>query len=122
MKHQRRRKCLHCKQLFTPDPRNRYHQRYCSQTACRRASKVASQRRWPAKADNRDYFRDPLHVKRVQAWRATHPRYWHRSRPLTEPPLQDLINAQATESSEKNATLTTPALQELIDTQVFVKT
>ena len=26
-----RRKCSHCKEFFLPDPRNRYHQRYCGQ-------------------------------------------------------------------------------------------
>ena len=62
-----RRKCRHCGQLFRPDPRNVRHQRYCSAPACRRASKAASQRRWLAKAANRDYFRGPEHVARVRA-------------------------------------------------------
>ena len=62
-----RRKCRHCAQLFRPDPRNALHQRYCSAPACRRASKAASQRRWLAKAANRDYFRGPEHVARVRA-------------------------------------------------------
>ena len=57
MKRGRRRKCLCCGGLFRPDPRNRRHQRYCSQPACRKASKAASQRRWLGKPDNRDYFR-----------------------------------------------------------------
>ena len=42
----RRRKCRHCKQLYEPDPRNCYHQRYCAQPACRQASKATSQQRW----------------------------------------------------------------------------
>ena len=62
-----RRKCRHCAQLFRPDPRNALHQRYCSAPACRRASKAASQRRWLAKAANRDYFRGPELVARVRA-------------------------------------------------------
>ena len=62
MSRRTRRKRRHCGQLFRPDPRNVRHQRYCSAPACRRASKAASQRRWLAKAANRDYFRDPLRV------------------------------------------------------------
>ena len=41
MKKKRRRKCPHCRELFRPDPRNRHHQRYCSQAPCQRASKAA---------------------------------------------------------------------------------
>ena len=62
----RRRKCRHCGQLFRPDPRNLRHQRYCSAKECRRASKAASQRRWLAKAENRDYFRGPEQMARVR--------------------------------------------------------
>lgn len=120
MKRIRRRHCLHCGQLFVPDPRNRYHQRYCRETACRQASKTASQRRWLAKAGNRDYFRDPLHVQRVQAWRAQHCGYGHRPKRLKGESLQDHIATQAVESIEKNTTLTEPALQDLIDTQAYV--
>jgi hypothetical protein len=57
MKHKGQRKCLCCCELFRADPRNLHHQKYCSKAACRKASKAASQRRWLAKAENRDYFR-----------------------------------------------------------------
>ena len=56
MKRRRRRKCWHCGDLFHPDPCNRYHQKCCSEPACRKASKAASQRRWLAKPRHRDYF------------------------------------------------------------------
>ena len=69
------RKCLCCKLFFDPDHRNRERQRYCAQPECRRASKSASQGAWLAKPDNRDYFRDPVHIARVQVWRAAHPGY-----------------------------------------------
>jgi hypothetical protein len=69
------RKCLCCNGLFDPDPRNLNRQRYCSNTDCRRASKLASQSAWLTKPQNIDYFRDPVHVVRVQAWRAAHPGY-----------------------------------------------
>ena len=47
-----RRKCKCCLKLFRPDPRNRHHQRYCSEAACRAASKAASQARWRAAPEN----------------------------------------------------------------------
>ena len=62
-----RRKCKCCRKLFRPDPRNRRHQYYCSAPACRAASKAASQARWLAQPENRNYFRGPVHVARVQA-------------------------------------------------------
>ncbi len=56
---QTRRKCHRCTKLFVPDPRNQTRQHYCSQPACRQASKAASQRRWLSKASNGDcYFAD----------------------------------------------------------------
>ena len=78
MSKRRQRKCLNCKQLFRPDPRNLRHQRYCTGDACRRASKSASQRRWLNKAENRDYFCGPDQLARVQHWRRQHPGYARR--------------------------------------------
>ena len=73
-----RRKCKCCLKLFRPDPRNRHHQRYCSVPACRAASKAASQARWLAAPENQGYFRGPVNVARVQAWRSRHPGYWRK--------------------------------------------
>ena len=86
------RKCLCCKLFFDSDHRNRERQRYCSQPECRLASKAASQAAWLAQSDNRDYFRGPVHVARVQAWRAAHPGYGSgkRRKPV---PLQDVLVA-----------------------------
>jgi hypothetical protein len=81
---------LHCGELFHPDARNAHHQRYCAKDACRRASKAASQRRWLAKAANRDYFRGPTNVERVRAWREAHPDYGRRRRAQSGVPLQDV--------------------------------
>ena len=67
MTKRRRPKCLNCGQLFRPDPRNLRHQRYCSASVCRKASKAASQARGLAKPQNRNYFRGPEHVARVRA-------------------------------------------------------
>ena len=77
----RRRHCLECKGLFTPDYRNRSRQRFCSAPLCRRASKQASQARWCAKPANRDYFRGEANTERNRRWRAAHPGYWKRSQP-----------------------------------------
>jgi len=81
------RKCLCCSQFFDVDHRNRNRQRYCSVTACRRASKAASQAAWLTQPKNATYFSDPVHVARVQAWRAAHPGY-SRSKPGATRPLQ----------------------------------
>jgi hypothetical protein len=80
MKRARRRKCRCCHELFRPDPRNLRHQRYCSKASCRRASHAASQGRWLAKAENRDYLRGADNVARVQACRREHPGYWRQRR------------------------------------------
>ena len=57
-----RRRCKCCHKLFRPDPRNRHHQRYCAAPSCRAASKAASQARWLAAPENRDYFRGPVNA------------------------------------------------------------
>ena len=97
------RKCLCCKGLFDADPRNINRQRYCSNTACRLASKHASQAAWLAKPQNIDYFCDPVHVARVQAWRSAHPGY-SRAKPTkaaTVAALQDPLVAQVVDSIEE---------------------
>lgn len=80
-----RRKCLCCRRAFTPDYRNVKHQRFCSNPSCQRTRQVASQRRWRRQADNRDHFRGPNEVRRVQAWRQSHPGYWKQTSP---PPVE----------------------------------
>ena len=117
MKRGRRRKCLCCRERFQVDPRNVRHQRYCSKSACRQASKAASQRRWLSKPENRDYFRGPEHVMRVQRWRSTHPGYWRRPGCARPAALQDPSCTQYLESTRN---LTTLALQEVISAQPAV--
>ena len=120
MKRRRSRKCLCCGKMFHVDARNIRHQRYCSSTACRKASKVARQRRWRSKAENRDYFRGPLNVARVQAWRAAHPGYWRRARAKTAVALQDDCRTQAFEPASESATLASAALQDVFLAQPAV--
>ena len=73
-----KRRCLNCGEAFIPEPRNARHQRYCGLAPCKAASKRASQAKWLAKPENRDYHRGPEAVARVQAWRAAHPGYSRR--------------------------------------------
>ena len=87
------RKCLFCGDFFFPNARSALRQRYCAAAACRQASKAASQAAWLAKPQNLDYFKSPLHVQRMRAWRVANPgRAGKRSRP--RPALQDLLIAQ----------------------------
>jgi hypothetical protein len=91
----RRRKCKSCHKLFRPDPRNRYHQRYCAAPSCRAASKAASQARWLAAPENRDYFRGPVNVARVRAWRSRNPGYsTNKKANFASPTLQEFLSAQ----------------------------
>jgi len=117
MKRQRSRKCLCCGEMFRADPRNLRHQKYCLKAACRKASKAASQRRWLAKPDNKDYFRGPENVARVQEWRKTHPGYWRALRAKASVALQDDCNAQTIELSRESSSLAPDALQEIYAAQ-----
>ena len=79
--------CIHCNELFFPDRRNLYHQRFCNQPECHQASKAQSRKRWLKQ--NPDYFRGQHHVQRVQAWRKAHPDYGQRAPPKPAVALQD---------------------------------
>ena len=114
-----RRKCKCCLKLFRPDPRNRRHQRYCSTLACRAASKAASQARWLAAAENQGYFRGPVNVARVQAWRSRHPGYWRKGRRVG-PALQDVSMAQRLGSASKTDDIAGSPLQDVLIAQPAV--
>lgn len=117
----RRRKCLCCKKIFHPDPRQKKRQRYCAHPLCRKASKAASQKKWLGKPENKDYFSSSENVQRVQAWRARHPGYWRiNKQPLTGTPLQDPSLVQVTDNSKQSAQLARHALQDLKTLQVPV--
>jgi hypothetical protein len=79
--------------LFLPSCCNRGRQRFCAKEACRKASKVASQRQWSQQPQNRDYFRGAAHVGRVRQWRAKNPGDARRKK--REAPLQDIAPPQA---------------------------
>jgi hypothetical protein len=119
----RKRKCKNCNDFFTPDSRNAWHQEYCTKSECRKASKAASQKKWLMKEENRDHFRGPVNVQRVQEWRSTHPGYWRSKLPKEQEPLQDLL----TEKIQANQSVAPPkisscniALQDLLNAQPLV--
>jgi len=74
------RKCPHCEEYYIPDPRNAWHQVYCSKPDCQQARRAANQADWRDR--NPTYFEGEPHLTRVQDWRARHPGYWRRVRPV----------------------------------------
>jgi len=114
-----RRKCKCCLKLFRPDARNRRHQFYCSASGCRAASKAASQARWLAKPENEGYFRGPVNVARVQAWRARHPGYWRKDRAVRAA-LQDVSMAQPIGCTVETAIAARSPLQDVLTAQPAV--
>ena len=115
--------CRHCKQLFVPDPRNGNRQWFCRKPECRKASKAFSQKKWQRKPENRDYFKGPTHVLRVQEWRRQNPGYWKR-RSSKGIALQDRLKAQPAESKGKsnneNKVVPNHALQDFLTVQPTV--
>lgn len=118
-------KCLHCQKLFVPDYRNRGRQKYCSSAECQRISKRSSQERWLSQPENRDYFRGPENVKRVQQWRQAHPGYSKRQERKPPRTLQETCLEQPPEqvafsqglTPESAPQVSRPALQELCAVQ-----
>jgi len=114
-----RRKCKCCRKFFHPDPRNLRHQRYCSEPACRAASRAASQARWLARPENHDYFRGPVHLACIQDWRARHPGYWGKT-PRRRNALKDVSTAQAIGRAGKRVISACLPLQDLLTAQPAV--
>jgi hypothetical protein len=112
----KRKKCPNCRKLFVPDARNKDRQRYCSKPACRKASKAASQKKWLNKPENRDYFKGPTNVARVNRWRRKNPGY--RLRPKANGnALQDRLTPQPSEIIEDSDRFAKDALQDSINAQ-----
>ena len=111
-----KKRCKHCRKLFPPDPRNTNRQKYCREPACRKASKKDSQQRWLNKPENRDYFRCPENVTRVQQWRKVNPGYSKKNQNTLQEPLsgQDTVNIDDTNELEFSA------LQDLLNQQPSV--
>lgn len=105
-------KCLHCREKHLSDVRNRGRQRYCAKTDCRRASKAASQARWNARLENRNYFRGSENVERVRAWRAANPGYWRKKSAKGKEPLQETCHKQTVDEEDVVSPRLLDALQE----------
>jgi len=119
----RRCKCIICKKLFDPDPRNRGRQKACSEADCQKERKALSQRRWLSKPENRDYFRGPENVRRVQQWRRNNPGRKPARGPRKAPSaLQDASNGEVLDGQEVKASLTQDALQDALSTQHVIFT
>ena len=80
---------------------------------------AVSQARWRAAPENQGYFRGPVNVARVQAWRSRHPGYWRRAR-RAGTALQDLSTAQPVDSSIGTAIAAGSPLQEVLIAQPAV--
>ena len=116
------RKCLSCGQFFDVNRRSGERHRYCSATSCRRASKSASQASWLAQSQNTEFFCGPVHVERVQAWRAAHPGY-SKGRQRTSCALQDSLFAQVPDLVEEYGNRTeAPAAPESVALQDSINT
>jgi hypothetical protein len=107
-------KCLGCGDIFTADVRNRGRQKYCPKRACRAAGKAARQRRWLAKPENRNYFREADNAARVREWQRAHPGYWRNTTRHKSRTLQDALRPQVSEPHRESATL---ALQDALRLQ-----
>lgn len=110
------RECLHCKELFLPDRRNRWHQKFCLKPECRRASKARSQSQWLSKPENRDVFGGSANVERVRQWRARHPGYWKRPAQKSST-LQAVILPQPPEDKALPETTSRSPLQDVLESQ-----
>lgn len=93
-------KCLCCREIFIPNPRNRHHQKFCQKELCRQASKRHSQQVWLAKPENKDHFRGAANVERVRQWRKEHPGYWRRRNKKPDGALQDVCHNQVAQAQE----------------------
>jgi hypothetical protein len=52
MKSKRRRRCLVCEELFSPDVRNHGRQKCCAKSECRQAAKAVRQRAYSAQSEH----------------------------------------------------------------------
>jgi hypothetical protein len=111
----KKKKCRHCKRLFIPDHRNRDRQKYCKNAECRNVSKAASQKKWQNKPANKNYFRGPVNVQRVQQWRKQNPGY--RKPKSSTSALQEPLTPQHPENIDDKHHIADVALQDLLIAQ-----
>lgn len=73
----KKRKCRNCGRQFIPDNYNHYHQYYCSETECRRASRKASKAKHNRKQSLNLEFRRKEN-ERVKQYQKNNPDYWKK--------------------------------------------
>jgi hypothetical protein len=117
----KKKKCPHCKLLFTPNARNGSRQKFCCKTQeCRKASKKNSQRRWLSKPENEDYFQSKQNQERVTQWRGEHPGYSRKKPSEDISPLQDIVASQPSENIVNTPKSAFKPLQDIVNAQHIV--
>ena len=118
----RRCNCLHCKEYFLPNYRNRDRQRFCSKPGCQKARRRDGQIVWLAKPGNEKYFRDEENAKRVREWQKDHPGYWRNTTRWRNRTLQDACSKQIAERQMVAQNSPARTLQDLcsMQTPLFV--
>jgi len=106
-------KCLNCNEKHSADPRNWWHQRYCSKPECRLVSKADSQRRWTLKPGNETYFSGAGNTERVRVWRLANPGYRRKKRSGPENVLQDVLKPQVAATEIVTPPKCQPVLQDI---------
>ena len=72
----KKRKCLYCQTLFTPDRYNDYHQQFCNGSdECKKVSHRAASQKIRDKHRNDIPWKEKEN-KRVKEWQKEHPDYW----------------------------------------------
>jgi len=67
----RRKRCIHCDELFDPDPRTKGNQRYCSANACQARRQRLNEKEW--RKNNPDCLADQY--KQSREWHKARPKY-----------------------------------------------
>jgi hypothetical protein len=84
------------------------------------ASKAASQRKWLDKPENRDYFKGPENIRRVQEWRKQNPGYWKPKCSSKVSALKEPLTTQLHEIKKDNREFANNALQDFLKVQPSV--
>jgi hypothetical protein len=94
-------KCLHCKEFFLSDYRNRWHQEYCSKEACQRESHRVAQAKYRASPKGRSCETKEDVAERVRKSRARR----REARAAEEAVLRDDCNPEVVEAERDKGCL-----------------
>ena len=109
------RRCAHCGQRFTINPRVGKRHRFCAKAECIKTSRIVARKRWLRKG-GRQYFGGSVDTQRVRTWRQMNPKYWRRRSRIRRRRRSDYVLTKSLA-----ATLRYVALQDLIDTHLALK-